>query len=153
VVTYLRTLVTAQEAYRAENDEYADSFGNLEPYLSSALLSPPGGNGWPSASVAFALTVVAPLPGKGKKGKGQGGTPPGQGGTPPPATPNPAPPATDSIVYAMYIIQLSLPDSDHWQCTAEPLRDRTRNKFFYIDNGGVTRHALGTLADATSPPI
>jgi prepilin-type N-terminal cleavage/methylation domain-containing protein len=78
-VGYLRALITAQEAYHADNDEYADKFASLGPYLSSALLSPPGANGWPSASMAFALTVAAPLQSKVKTSKAPGGGSQGPG--------------------------------------------------------------------------
>jgi hypothetical protein len=53
----------------------------------------------------------------------------------------------------MYIVQLTVPDADDWQCTAEPIRDRTQSKFFYADNTGVIRYALGSLVSAASAPL
>ena len=53
----------------------------------------------------------------------------------------------------MYIFWLTRPQLDHWECTAEPVRDRTINKFFYSDNAGLIRYAVGSLADSSSPMI
>ena len=83
---------------------------------------------------------------------GQGGTPPGQGVTPPgQAKKGAAPP--DQTVNSMYIFELTRLDADNWECTAEPVRDRTANRYFFTDNSGVIRFAGGSLADASSPPI
>ena len=79
--------------------------------------------------------------GKGKKGK----VPPGQakkGASP-----------ADQSVNSMYIFELTRLDADNWECTAEPVRDRTVNRYFFTDNSGVIRFAFGSLADASSPPI
>jgi hypothetical protein len=50
-------------------------------------------------------------------------------------------------------MQLTVLDADHWQCTAEPLRDRTQMKFFYADNAGLIRYSIGALADVSSHPL
>ena len=59
----------------------------------------------------------------------------------------------DQTVNSMYIFELTRLDADNWECTAEPVRDRTSNRYFFTDNSGVIRFAGGSLADASSPPI
>ena len=132
-VAYLRQLQRAQENYRVVNREYADSFSQLESYLTSELAPP---------SLPFSpfprmvLAHAGPVPVKG-------GTPPGQGGPPPPS----------QTVNSMYIFELTRSAGDHWEATAEPVRDRTANRYYFTDNSGVIRFAMGSLADASSPPI
>jgi hypothetical protein len=53
----------------------------------------------------------------------------------------------------MYIFQLTLLDSNHWQCTAEPVRDRLTNRFFFMDDTGVIRYSTGSLATVSSPEL
>ena len=126
-VAYLRQMQRAQENYRVVNREYAKSFDQLGVYITDSV--PPGQGGTP--------------PGQGGTPPGQGGTPPGQGGPPPPS----------QTVNSMYIFELTRSTGDHWEATAEPVRDRTANRFYYTDESGVIRFAVGSLADASSPPI
>ncbi len=132
-VAYLRQLQRAQENYRGVNREYADSFSQLESYLTSEL-APPSLPVSPFPRVVLAHAGPVPL---------QVGTPPGQGGPPPP----------DQTVNSMYIFELTRLDADNWEATAEPVRDRTANRYFFTDNSGVIRFAMGSLADASSPPL
>ena len=128
-VAYLRQMQRAQENYRVVNREYAKSFDQLGVYITDSV--PTGQGGTPP---------------------GQGGTLPGQGGTPPgQAKKGAAPP--DQNVNSMYIFELTRLDADNWECTAEPVRDRTANRYFFTDNSGVIRFAFGSLADASSSPI
>ena len=129
-VAYLRQMQRAQENYRVVNGEYADSFDQLGVYISDSV---PTGQGGPGGTP----------PGQGGTPPGQGGTPPGQGGPSPPS----------QTVNSMYIFELTRSAGDHWEATAEPVRDRTANRFYYTDESGVIRFAVGSLADASSPPI
>ena len=122
-VAYLRQMQRAQENYRVVNREYAESFEQLGIYITDSV---PTGQGGP------------------------GGTPPGQGGTPP-GQGGPSPPS--QTVNSMYIFELTRSAGDQWEATAEPVRDRTANRYFFTDNSGVIRFAMGSLADASSPPI
>lgn len=93
-------------------------------------------------------------PGQGQgqsQAAGQGGTPPTQGGTPPGQALGT--PSSDSLVRSMYIFRLTRETPLNWHCIAEPLRDRTANKFFYIDVSGVLRYSTGSLPRASSPPL
>ena len=126
-VAYLRQMQRAQENYRVVNREYAKSFDQLGVYITDSV--PTGQGGTP--------------PGQGGTPPGQGGTPPGQGGPPPPS----------QTVNSMYIFELTRSPGGHWETTAEPVRDRTANRYFFTDNSGVIRFAIGSLADASSPPI
>lgn len=126
-VAYLRQMQRAQENYRVVNREYAKSFDQLGVYITDSV--PTGQGGTP--------------PGQGGTPPGQGGTPPGQGGPPPPS----------QTVNSMYIFELTRSAGDHWEATAEPVRDRTANRFYYTDESGVIRFAVGSMADASSPPI
>ena len=128
-VAYLRQLQRAQENYRIVNGEFADTFSQLEPYLTSEL-----------APSRFPLS---PFPRVLLAHAGPGGTPPGGGG----------PPSPDLVVYSMYIFELTRTQLDRWEATAEPVRGRTANRYFFADNSGVIRFAVGSLADASSPPI
>ncbi len=133
-VAYLRQLQGAQENYRLVNREYADSFSQLEPYLTSQL-APRGLPLSPFPRVVLAHAGPVPL---------QVGTPPGQGG---------GAPQVDQLVRSMYIFGMTRSAGDHWEATAEPVRDRTDNRYYYTDETGVIRFAVGSLADASSPPI
>ena len=167
-VAYLRHMQSAQEAYRITNGEYADNFNELTPFITSqlqaaALWNTPASYGLVPLAVAAPMEPVASEqedteedeeestpPGQGGTPPGQGGTPPGQGGTPPGGG---GPPSPDLVVYSMYIFGLMRTQADGWECTAEPVRDRTANRYFFTDNSGVIRFAVGPLADASSPPI
>jgi type II secretory pathway pseudopilin PulG len=94
-----------------------------------------------------------------------GGTPPGQGGSSSGSTGTVASSGStgstsgtgtapsDSKVYSMYIFQLTLSDSQHWSCSAEPVRDRTNSKFYFTDQTNVVRYAVGSIADSLSPQL
>jgi prepilin-type N-terminal cleavage/methylation domain-containing protein len=41
----------------------------------------------------------------------------------------------------------------HFSCTAEPLIDQSRTRFFYVDDTGVIRSNSGAPADINSPAI
>jgi prepilin-type N-terminal cleavage/methylation domain-containing protein len=108
---------------------------------------------------------------------GQGGTPPGQSGTPPgqgggssgsggsssggsstggssgSTSGGSTTPGGDTKVYSMYIFTLTSPDNNHWNCTAEPVRDRLSNRFFFADETNTIHVTIGTMADAASPQI
>jgi prepilin-type N-terminal cleavage/methylation domain-containing protein len=58
-----------------------------------------------------------------------------------------------SLVSSMYIFTLTQPDPTHWQCTAEPVSDRLTSRYFYSDDSGLIRFALGTMANASSPEL
>ncbi len=175
-VSFLRQIQASQEAYRLANQQYADTFAKLQPYMSAELVPPalPDGAG----DGGFVTTVfAAPLPPGAPQGNsgsapgqgggtppGQGGTPPGQGGTPPGQGGTPSgqgggssgggtPPAADTKIYSMYIFSLSNPDNTHWSCTAEPVRDRLSNRFYYSDESNVIRYSIGALADSASSQI
>ena len=153
-VAYLRQLQRAQENYRAVNGEYAVSFSQLESNLTFQL-APPRFPLSPFPRVVLAHAGPVPLqggppPGQGGTPPGQGGTPPGQGGTPPGGG---GPPSSDFVVNSMYIFRLTRIQPDRWEATAEPVRDRTLNRYFFTDNSGVIRFTRGALADAFSTPI
>jgi type II secretory pathway pseudopilin PulG len=79
-VSYLRQVQTAQEAYRLSNQQYADTFAKLQPYLS-AELTPPA---LPRPGLMNEFVSVAyaePLP--GGAGQGNSGSAPGQSGSTP----------------------------------------------------------------------
>lgn len=103
-------------------------------------------------------------PGQGGTPPGQGGTPPGQGGTPPGHGGSPAggggslsggagAATADSLVRSMYIFRLTRTQPLQWQCIAEPVRDRTENKFFYTDSSNVVRYAIGAMPSASSQQL
>jgi prepilin-type N-terminal cleavage/methylation domain-containing protein len=58
-----------------------------------------------------------------------------------------------SLVSSMYIFTLTQPDPTHWQCTAEPVSDRLTGRYFYSDDSGLIRFAIGTMAGASSPEL
>jgi len=58
----------------------------------------------------------------------------------------------DVVVYSSYIFRLGRPAPDQWWCTAEPVRERARNKYFFLNETGTLRMEMGKLATATSPP-
>ena len=167
-VAYLRQLQTAQENYRATHGEYADGFTDLMPFITNepqaaALWNTPTSYGFVPLAVAapmepFAFEQddqgdddeeVTPL--------GQGGTPPGQGqakkGSIPPGQAKKGATFREQTINSMYIFELTRLDAGNWECTAEPVRDRTANRYYFTDNSGVIRFAVGSLADASSPPI
>lgn len=135
--------------------------------ISMALAAPLQGQGQGKGPTGTPPGQGGTPPGQGGTPPGQGGTPPGQGGTPPgqsgtppgPVTPPPAGtgaptlPVSDSLVRSMYIFRMTREMPLHWSCIAEPLRDRTVNKFFYIDASGVLRYSAGSIPTAQSPPL
>ena len=173
-VAYLRHMQSAQEAYRITNGEYADNFNELTPFITSqlqaaAFWNTPASYGLVPLAVAAPMEPVAseqedpedpegdeedeeesPPPERGETPPEQDGTPPEQGETPPDGG---GPPSPDQVVYSMYIFGLTRTQPDGWECTAEPVRDRTANRYFFTDSSGVIRFAVGSLADASSPPI
>jgi prepilin-type N-terminal cleavage/methylation domain-containing protein len=85
-VSFLRQLQTGQEAYRLNNQQYADTFAKLQPYVSADLSNPSFPT--PGLGDVFITTVYAepiPNPPQGNSGSapGQGGSNPGNGGNPP----------------------------------------------------------------------
>lgn len=60
--------------------------------------------------------------------------------------------AEDVVVYSSYIFRLGRPAPDQWWCTAEPVRGRARNKYFFLNETGTLRMELGKPANAASPP-
>ncbi len=121
--------------------------------------TPPGQTGTPPGQGGTPPGQGGTPPGQGGTPPGQGGTPPGQGGTPPgqtggtSGTTGTTAAASDTAVRSMYIFELTLLDDDHWQCTAQPVRDRLSNRFFFIDDTGVIRYQVGALATASSPAL
>lgn len=125
--------------------------------------TPPSQGGTPPGQGGTPPGQGGTPPGQGGTPPGQGGTPPGQGGTPPGqtggaaggggTTPATTYPLTDTMVKSLYIFQLTQTDADHWQCTAQPVRDRLTSRFFYIDDTGVIRATTGALANASSPTL
>jgi prepilin-type N-terminal cleavage/methylation domain-containing protein len=124
--------------------------------------TPPGQGGTPPGQGETPPGQGVTPPGQEGTPPGQGGIPPGQGGSPPgqaspppsagPGTTSASPPA-DSLVRSMYIFRLTRETPLDWHCIAEPLRDRTANKFFYIDASGVLRYSSGALPTAQSSPL
>ena len=156
-VAYLRHMQSAQEAYRITNGEYADNFNELTLFKTSqlraaALWNTPASYGLVPLAVAAPMEPVASEQEDTEEDEEdeEESTPPGQGGTPPGGG---GPPSPDLVVYSMYIFGLMRTQADGWECTAEPVRDRTANRYFFTDNSGVIRFAVGSLADASSPPI
>lgn len=131
--------------------------------------TPPGQGGTPPGQGGTPPGQGNTPPGQGGTPPGQGGTPPGQGGAPPGgggttpgggasgSTPGGTTPSgaahTDSMVQALYIYRLSRPSTLQWQCTVEPVRDRTVGRFFYSDNSNIIRYAVGAIPTASSPQI
>lgn len=140
-VGYLRALRVAQETYHITNSKYAGQFADLRTYLAAENLVPDLPHEQ-SASLLVTVAFAEPLP---------VANPPGSAATPPPSGGPPAPP--DSTVTSMYIFYLTSPDAQHWQCSAEPLRDRLNSKYFYIDETGVIRIEIGAIATRSSPQL
>jgi type II secretory pathway pseudopilin PulG len=142
--------------------------------------TPPGQGGTPPGQGGTPPGQGGTPPGQGGTPPGQGGTPPGQGGAPPGgvgttpgggtapgggtngSTPGGNSPGgttpggaahTDSMVQSLYIYRLSRPSTLQWQCTVEPVRDRTFGRFFYSDNSNIIRYAVGAIPTASSPQI
>ena len=100
-VSFLRQVQTGEEAYRLNNQQYADSFAKLQPYIAADLVIPEipsRGLGFEFVSVAYAEpSPTAPpqgnsgsapgqtgsTPGQTGSNPGNGGNPPGQGGSSP----------------------------------------------------------------------
>jgi prepilin-type N-terminal cleavage/methylation domain-containing protein len=86
-VSYLRQVQTGEEAYRLNNQQYADTFAKLQPYISADLVIPEipsPGWGFDFVSVAYAEPIPTPSP-QGNSGStpGQGGSSPGNSGSAP----------------------------------------------------------------------
>ena len=153
-VAYLRHMQSAQEAYRITNGEYADNFNELTPFITSQLQAAAFWN-TPASYGLVPLAVAAPMEPVASEQEDpeedeEESPPPEQGETPPDGG---GPPSPDQVVYSMYIFGLTRTQPDGWECTAEPVRDRTANRYFFTDSSGVIRFAVGSLADASSPPI
>jgi len=112
--------------------------------------TPPGQGGTPPGQGGTPPGQGGTPPGQGGTPPGQGGTPPGQGGAPPGST---GTPSSDTKLYSLYIFTLTRPDTSHWNCTAEPVRNRLNSRFYYSDETLSIRYAFGALADALSPQI
>jgi type II secretory pathway pseudopilin PulG len=93
-VSFLRQVQTGEEAYRLNNQQYADTFAKLQPYISADLVIPAipsPGWGFEFISVAYAEPIPIPppqgnsgsAPGQTGSNPGNGGNPPGQGGSSP----------------------------------------------------------------------
>ena len=59
----------------------------------------------------------------------------------------------DSKVYSMYIFYLSSNGSTDWDCSAEPIRDRLSNRFYYTDESNTIHVSVGAVADSASPQL
>ncbi len=59
----------------------------------------------------------------------------------------------DQIVHSMYVFSLNRPSTDRWECIAEPVRERTSSFFYFMDDTGVIRFAIGAMPSAASPPL
>jgi prepilin-type N-terminal cleavage/methylation domain-containing protein len=110
-------------------------------------------------------------PGQGGSSPGQSGSAPGQTGSTPgqsgssggqgsggsassgSASSGTTTPPTDTMVYSKYIFELTLTDTMHWSCTAQPVGDRLNSKFFYTDQTNIIHLAVGSLADNLSPQL
>ncbi len=119
---YLRELQRAQEQYRLQNNEYADTFTNLEGFITADLVIPE------SMPAPVFLPTLAFAQGGG-------------GGS------------VDQVVRSMYVFSLNRPSPDRWECIAEPVRERTSSFFYFMDDTGVIRFAIGAMPSAASPPL
>jgi prepilin-type N-terminal cleavage/methylation domain-containing protein len=86
-VSFLRQVQTSEEAYRLSDQQYADTFAKLQPYMSAELVPPelpqPGlGDGFVTIAYAEPLPGGAPQ-GKSASAPGQTGSTPGQSGSAP----------------------------------------------------------------------
>ncbi len=121
---YLRELQRAQEQYRLQKNEYADTFTKLEGYINADLVIPE----------ALPAPVSLPTLAFAQGGGGGGGS-------------------GDQMVRSMYIFSLNRPSTDRWECIAEPVRERTSSFFYFLDQTGVIRFAIGAMPSAASPPL
>jgi prepilin-type N-terminal cleavage/methylation domain-containing protein len=86
-VSFLRQVDTSEEAYRLTNDQYADTFAKLQPYMSAERIPP--AIPLPGFLDGFVTIAYAePLPGGSPQGNsgsapGQTGSAPGQSGSSP----------------------------------------------------------------------
>ena len=138
---YLRELQRAQEQYRLQKNEYADTFTKLEGFITADLVIPeslPAPVSLPT--LAFAQTETAP---------GQEAPPPGQVKTLGPEFGA----SGNQVVRSMYVFSLNRPSTDRWECIAEPVRERTSSFYYFMDDTGVIRFAIGAMPSAASPPL
>ncbi|MGE5327361.1 MAG: prepilin-type N-terminal cleavage/methylation domain-containing protein [Deltaproteobacteria bacterium] len=86
-VSFLRQVQTGEEAYHLNNQQYADTFAKLQPYISADLVMPEiptPGLGFEFVSVAYAEPIPVPPPqGKSGSAPGQSGSNPGNSGSAP----------------------------------------------------------------------
>jgi prepilin-type N-terminal cleavage/methylation domain-containing protein len=59
----------------------------------------------------------------------------------------------DVLVSQGYIFTLDTQGDDKWDCSAEPVRDRSTGRYFFVDQSGVIRFKHGKRAKKNDPPI
>jgi type II secretory pathway pseudopilin PulG len=124
--------------------------------------SAPGNSGSSPGNSGSAPGNSGSSPGNSGSAPGHGGSNPGNSGSGSGSTgttgsgsgsTGSVTPVADTKVYSKYIFQLTLTDSSHWFCTAEPVRDRLNSRFYYTDQTDVIRVSVGSLADSLSPQL
>lgn len=133
-VGFLRALQAAQITYRTSNGVYATSFDQLPELAVTPLTA--GSN----------LNSSGNLLGNQGSGQGQGFSQGqhasgGSGGS------------TSEAVRSSFIFTLTTVSADQWNCTADPLFDRSSGHFFYTDDTAAIRVERGATASASSSVI
>ena len=59
----------------------------------------------------------------------------------------------DVLVSQGYIFTLDTEGDDKWNCKAEPIRDRSTSRYFFVDQSGVIRYKHGKRAEKNDLPI
>lgn len=59
----------------------------------------------------------------------------------------------DVLVNQGYIFTLDTKGDDEWDCIAEPIRDRSTGRYFFIDETGIIRYKHGKKAKKDDPVI